>query len=386
MAREDIGRNLRRLREAKGMTQEQLATAAGISRPGYRNIETGQSLPRVDTLQALASSLGVPLGELVTPVTELHHVRFRSLRRLNTRTQILADVSRWLADFNELEGILGDRSTCPLGSYSTWGRATGTERARRAAAKAREVLGIGADEPIRDICALLEANGIKVFSIKLASNDFFGLSVGPGDGGPAIVVNTWERISVERWIFTAAHELAHLLLHPQDYDASQVTEEKAREQEANVFAGCLLMPERPFAEKWAETAGAPLVERVLKVKRIFRVSYRTVLYRLSELAAPDTNVWRVFQTEYARVSGRTLMRDDEPAALAADAFQATFPEALRAGEPDVLSRSDFREDRLSRLVRKGVESGAISLSRGAEILRLPFRELRDRARVWEQRI
>lgn len=45
------------------------------------------------------------------------------------------------------------------------------------------------------------------------SDDFFGLSIGPADGGPAVVVNVWDGISVERWIFTAAHELGHLVLH-----------------------------------------------------------------------------------------------------------------------------------------------------------------------------
>jgi hypothetical protein len=32
------------------------------------------------------------------------------------------------------------------------------------------------------------------------------------DGGPAVVVNVWGRLSVERWIFTAAHELGHLMI------------------------------------------------------------------------------------------------------------------------------------------------------------------------------
>jgi len=386
MAREDIGRNLRRLRKAKGMTQEQLATAAGISRPGYRNLETGESVPRVDTLQALAGSLGVKLAALVTPVTELRHVRFRSLRRLNTREQILADVSRWLSDFNELENLLPDREVYTLASHAVAGRGTGLGRARNAAVGVRTVFGVGDEEPIRDVCGLLEAKGIKVFSITLATNEFFGLSVGPGDGGPAIVVNTWERISVERWIFTAAHELGHLVLHADDYGADTMQEEEQSEQEANVFAACFLMPEGTFSKKWAETAGLPLVERVLKVKRIFRVSYKTVLYRLSQQVKQDVNVWHLFQKEYRRETGRTLLRDEEPEALAASAYQASFPEASRAGEPDVLSRSDFREDRLSRLVRKAVETGAISLSRGAEILRLPLKDMRELSKVWVERL
>ena len=39
----------------------------------------------------------------------LRHVRFRSFKRLRTREGILADVGRWLWDFNELEEVLADR-------------------------------------------------------------------------------------------------------------------------------------------------------------------------------------------------------------------------------------------------------------------------------------
>jgi transcriptional regulator with XRE-family HTH domain len=51
MSHETIGTNLRRLRTARGVTQEDLAEAAGITRVAYRNVETGASLPRAETLR-----------------------------------------------------------------------------------------------------------------------------------------------------------------------------------------------------------------------------------------------------------------------------------------------------------------------------------------------
>lgn len=106
----------------------------------------------------------------------------------------------------------------------------------RTAARVRGAIDLGEDEPIRDICGLLEARGIKVRGVPVASPHFFGLSVAPSDGGPAIVVNTWDRISVERWIFTAAHELGHLVLHLADYDVGKTDESEEHEVEANAFA------------------------------------------------------------------------------------------------------------------------------------------------------
>lgn len=371
-----IGANLRRLRAAQGLTQAEVATASGITRLAYRNLEAGLSLPRAETLQALARALEAGVQDLVTPASELRHVRFRSFQRLNTREQILFEVGRRLRDFNELEEILGDRIVPRLASLG------GDLSPEDAAAAARKRFGLRPDEPVRDLCGLLEANGIKVLPLRVASDAFFGLSVAVADGGPAIAINIWERISVERRIFTAAHELAHLVLHLEDYDVIQKEEEKRQEREANLFAAHFLMPQEVFTREWEETRGMALVDRVLKVKRMFRVSYRTVLYRLSETDSFGPEIWRRFQAEVKRRTGRTLLKEDEPEALAADAFRASFPEPSRAGEPEDLSPADFMEDRLFRLVRRAVESDEITLARGAEILGLPLEEMRQLAGSW----
>jgi len=115
---------------------------------------------------------------------------------------------------------------------------------------------------------------------------------------------------------------------------------------------------------------------------MFRVSYRTVLYRLAEPGYIGNDIWPMFQAESKKHTGRTLLQKDEPQQLAANAFKASFPEARRAGEPERLSPIAFKEDRLPLLVRRAVEEGKITLSRGAEILRLPLREMRDLASSW----
>jgi Zn-dependent peptidase ImmA (M78 family)/transcriptional regulator with XRE-family HTH domain len=385
MNQELIVTNLKRLRSVGGLTQEELAERAGLSRAGYRNIETGRTIPRSSTLEALAEALDVPLRELLTPIPVLQYVRFRSFKRLRTREGILADVGRWLADFNELEDILEDRRHYSLSGLipaDREGRGAATAAVMALAEEVRARFGLGLEEPIRDICGLLEANGIKVLPLQVASDAFFGLSVAAEAGGPAVVVNNWERISVERWIFSAAHELGHLVLHIPDYQIERAEEAELPEKEANLFANHFLMPEKVFWAEWTEARGLPLVDRVLKVKRIFQVSYKTVLYRLAERARPEINVWQRFQNDYRARHGRTLMKEDEPEALAADAFQASFPEASKAREPEDLSGADFVEDRLSRLVREAVEAGAISLGRAAEVLRLSLPEMRALAGAW----
>ena len=63
--RQSIGSRIRRLREAAGKTQEELAGAAGIGRVTLVRIERGEQSPRYETLVALAGAFGEPLGRLL---------------------------------------------------------------------------------------------------------------------------------------------------------------------------------------------------------------------------------------------------------------------------------------------------------------------------------
>jgi len=56
---------LRILRRHRGLTQEQLAEASGISRPYLTEMEKGQKAGSIRVLRAVANSLNVDVGYLV---------------------------------------------------------------------------------------------------------------------------------------------------------------------------------------------------------------------------------------------------------------------------------------------------------------------------------
>ncbi|KQY76994.1 transcriptional regulator [Ensifer sp. Root142] len=56
-----IGRLLKTKRKSLGLTQEQVAGMAGISRPRYREIETGSAAARTTTLINIARALGLEI-------------------------------------------------------------------------------------------------------------------------------------------------------------------------------------------------------------------------------------------------------------------------------------------------------------------------------------
>ena len=65
-----LAENVRRLRNARYLSQSELATKAGISKPTILRIERGDYLPHPRTVRALATALEVEPSELV-PAEEL---------------------------------------------------------------------------------------------------------------------------------------------------------------------------------------------------------------------------------------------------------------------------------------------------------------------------
>jgi transcriptional regulator with XRE-family HTH domain len=62
-----VGRNVRAIRQAKGMTQEQLAESSGFSQQYISDLERGRRNPTVVTLWELSQALGATPVQLLQP-------------------------------------------------------------------------------------------------------------------------------------------------------------------------------------------------------------------------------------------------------------------------------------------------------------------------------
>lgn len=62
-----VGTNVRRLRLARGLTQEQFADVSGFSQQYISGLESGKRNPTVVSLHDLAQALGVTPMELLEP-------------------------------------------------------------------------------------------------------------------------------------------------------------------------------------------------------------------------------------------------------------------------------------------------------------------------------
>lgn len=60
-----IGKNIRKYRTARSMTQDQLAEKLNVTRQAISNWETGKTQPGIDTLTALAAVFEISVEELI---------------------------------------------------------------------------------------------------------------------------------------------------------------------------------------------------------------------------------------------------------------------------------------------------------------------------------
>ena len=364
MQSKNVSANLRRLRLARGMTMAAAAKAADISRMAYHNIEKGKAMPRVKNLQKLAIALNVKIFDIVRPVPELNTVRFRSRKWLTgkakeNREQIKCEIALWLRDFSDLEKMLRVGPEKKIDALVKEER-DGHILAKKTAEKARNLFGLKGDEIINDICGLVESAGIRLHFIDIDLKNFSGFSVNDKELGAAIIVNNNDTISTEHKIFTIAHELGHILMHPGSFN-DEPNEIEQQEKEADNFAGHFLMPEEAFDKRLEEVKGLYFIDAILHLKRVFKVSYSAVLYRIIEKQIADNGIWQIFRAKCYEKYGTDFKGHKEPFAL---------------------GKFDCIEDRLSRLVRSAREKGLISNSRAAEILGVSLNEMRERISGW----
>ncbi|MEA2016467.1 MAG: XRE family transcriptional regulator [Actinomycetota bacterium] len=364
MQAKELSANLKRIRKVKGMTMQKAADAAGISRMAYHNIENGKAKPRTSNLQKLAKALNVKIFDLVRPVPELHGIRFRAQKwrtnkSLLEREEIKGKTALWMRDFNDLEKMLSGEKKKKL-CIEDMRKGIKGKLPIEAASKIREYLGLEEDEVINDICGLVEYAGVKLHFIDIELDNFFGFSVDDNKLGTAIVVNSNNSISTERKVFTIAHEFGHIIMHPGSFN-DEGKEIKVQENEADLFASHLLIPQKAFHKMLKDVSGLNYIDAILHIKRVFKVSYKTVIYRLIDDGVADDKIWKKFCYDYKQREHFYFKGHKEP-------------------EP--LAGIDCIENRLNRLAREAFEKELISMPRAAEILGKSITDMRKLVNGW----
>ena len=263
--------NPRRLtvaRQKRGWTKAKLAEVAGLTSRSVTAYEAGETTPSDETASILARVLAFPLSFFFLDDPSLPNpeaVSFRALTSLSAsqRDKALAagalavELERWMERQLNLPAckLLDCRGYTPSS----------------AAAALRARWGIG-ELPIKNTIHLLEAHGVRVFSLaeeckKVDAFSFWRSTT------PFVFLNTYK--TAERSRFDAMHELGHLVLHRSGGPTG-----REAEYEADQFAAAMLMPASDVFACAPRFVTLPLL---IKLKRRWSVSVVALIHRFHDL-------------------------------------------------------------------------------------------------------
>jgi Zn-dependent peptidase ImmA (M78 family)/DNA-binding XRE family transcriptional regulator len=312
-------------RRRRGLTQVELSRRVGLTAQSLSNYENGRQTPSAQVIERLATVLGFPTSffhahdiDCLLPDS----VSFRARSKVSAAKREMAlSVGRLAIEFSDWVSQRFHLPGPDLPSLSKPDPETAAAMVR-----ARWNLGLA---PIHNSVHLLEAHGIRVFSLAPEYSEVDAFSFFH-EGTPFIFLNTMK--SAERSRFDAAHELGHLILHAQGCDLTRVE----AEQEANDFASAFLMPRESVI---AHMPPSPLVDQIIYGKKIWNVAALALTYRLHDIGMLSD--WHYHNT--CIELGRRGYRSGEPDGMVRETSQL-LTKVFQALRHRGLNKVDIADD------------------------------------------
>lgn len=364
-----VGNLIRKQREAMQMTVAQLAGRVGVSRNTITNYEAGKTEPNASDLVRLSGALGCAINDLLHGGTAAPpRFAFRAHAPLRRDPAITVAARKYLRAYDEIEEIMNSRLCGKLRKFICDNDGPLSDREIEMAADTlRQTSGLHDTGP-ENIASVLEGLGVRTLFFDHDGKGLEGLSTIQGE--MVLVMLRNRKKVVERTIFSAAHELGHLVLHPQlftsDNDDSEV-DSKRYEREADKFAGNFLVPSDELVRIWKEERlnRLSLFNALILLKRVFHVSFHCLYRRVTELELARTVEPAIFINQIKQqlgIVGPAKMEDLEPDPL----------------KPDVL----YTTNRFSRLVRSAFLQELIGVSKVAEMFQVTVDRAQEITTDW----
>lgn len=314
-----LGEALETARRAHGLTQEQLAAAAGVTQAALSRYENDQRDPDDEVLGRLAGALGVTssflrsAGRLHGAVGVDAHMRRQATARASVWRQLEAKLNIYRMHARHLFEEVAVRAEQRILTFDPM-EADPVNAARIVRAQWRMPVG-----PVRHLTQWMEAAGCLIIEEDFGTPRVDGLSQWVDDY-PVVLLNL--RSPTDRKRLTLAHELGHLCLH-----AAYVSDDM--EYEATRFAGEFLMPADVIRPQLRNLTLGKLHD----LKREWGTSMQALIERARELTlitpAQRLNLYKALSARGWRV--REPLSDElasEHASLAGDIGDALATKGL----------------------------------------------------------
>lgn len=279
-------------RSAQGFTQSDLAKAAGVTQALISKLESGITVdPTPETVTAIAGAVKVPIeflvsGEKPHGMPQFHYRKRaklgrKALDKIEAQINIRRIHAARLFRSYELEA-----QKFPAIDLDNTGWS-----ARQAAQHIRG-LWLVPRGPIDNLTEVIERSGAVIIHFDFETKLLDALSFRIPGLPPLIFMNA--DMPGERYRFTLAHEIAHLILHN-----SPETDENM-EAQADEFAGELLMPAKEIRPYLA----SPSLGSLARVKPYWKVSIKALIYQCFSQKLVTPNQYRGLMVNYSRAYSR----------------------------------------------------------------------------------
>lgn len=289
-------------REARGLSQAELAEKIGMSATNLSKIERSDIGISQEVLESIADITHYPFHFFTQPgdiapenlsYRKREHVAQKLITPINAQVNIIRKQVQFLT-----RALNIDTPTLPSIAV------TDKQSPAKIATKLRQLWNI--EEPvINDVAKLLEKKGIVISSFNFGTDRVDSRSILTDDKQSIIFFNS--ALLGDRQRFTLAYELGQLIMHtfnvvPFDIDISH---------EANEFAAEFLMPEKAIKSDFKDGVTIP---KLGELKRKWKVSMIALLYRSDDLGllTPNQKRYLVQQFNQLKIRRREPLELDIP--------------------------------------------------------------------------
>ncbi|MDX1919926.1 MAG: ImmA/IrrE family metallo-endopeptidase, partial [Candidatus Caenarcaniphilales bacterium] len=158
--------------------------------------------------------------------------------------------------------------------------------------------------PIKNLTNLLESKGLIIFPLDGAADEYDGFSFWTSSGHPLVFINV--NMPADRYRFTLAHELGHLVMHSKGgLDI---------ENQANLFALHFLVPDQDIKHQLRNINFSSLKD----LKRTWGVSIQALGYKAKHLGfINDLNAiyTKLYNNRYSKTNEPVTLPKEQPQLL-----------------------------------------------------------------------
>ena len=341
---------LRLARDVREITQAELADRTGLSQALISKMEHGLiSEPGDDAIRLIANELNFPPHFFFQKDRAIGFPHFHFRKRAKLGAKPLAKIGAMLnIKRQHIERLLRSFDA-PVDKPIPQIDLGNTNLTPEKAAERMRAYWMMPRGPVRDIASIIERAGGIVVNVSFGTALLDGVSFRADGLPPVFVMN--KDMPGDRYRFSLAHELGHMVMHgvPDDDDKM--------ENEAHQFAAEFLMPRdeiKPYII-------SPKLNSLGRVKAFWKVSIKSLIKRAHDLELITPYQYKSLNIEYSRAfkGGEPILFDvEKPTRLESIAafhrdnlgYSLTELAQILAAAPDEVQAEYFGTNKGLRLV------------------------------------